>query len=283
MFVVALLVEDRWLSLEKTCPVKEFLFREAALDALAIVFPVNCGGCGEPDRVLCVQCQSGLIPAVRRFELEAPGRAALSTWAGLSYDGPLPAVLHAFKESGRTHLAHALAGPLRAAIITAWHSLSPGEAVTFVSPPSTRQAHRSRGYVPLDVLTQRLNIRTARLLVAAGSRQDQSILGREERWQNLDGSLRVVKESIAGRRIILLDDVATTGATLHECARALTEAGATVLGAVVVAHTERRIPLPLMPEPVAQQGVLVATTSVPSEMSAAMESFGTLSAKLRDR
>lgn len=261
------------------------VFREALLDALAIVFPVTCGGCGEPDRVLCEQCQAGLTPVVRRFELEALGRPALTAWAGLSYQGPLPAVLHAFKESGRTHLARALAEPLRAAVLVAWRSLSPDEPVTFVSPPSTRAAHRARGYVPLDILARRLNIRTARLLVSKGTRQDQSVLGREERWHNLDGSLQAVGAGspIVGRRIILLDDVATTGATLHECARALQEAGAIVLGAVVVAHTERRIPLPRVSEPLAPPEVLGKTASVNSEISAAKEFFGTLSAKLRDR
>jgi len=268
--------------------------REAFLDALAIVFPVSCAGCGEPDRVLCRPCLEGLTPEVRRFELAAPGRPPLSTWAGLTYEAPLPAVLHAFKESGRTHLARPLALPFRAAVSAAARVLSPSEPFTLVAPPSTRLAQRTRGYVPLAVLARHLNIRPAPLLVAATSRQDQSVLGREERWHNLEGSLRAVNgvrsaartsstRPLAGRRIILLDDVATTGATLHECARALREAGALVLGAAVVAHTERRIPLAEVPEPLSPRDVIVKTATVISEASAAREFFGTLSAKLRDR
>ena len=258
--------------------------RNATLDAIAIAFPVNCAGCAEPDRVLCENCRAGLVPTVRRFDVEADGRPTLPTWASLLYEAPLPAILHSFKERGRTDLSRALAEPLRAAAAIACRTLSPEEPFTFVCPPSTRLAQRARGYVPLDLLARRLHIRTARLLVSASVRHDQSLLGREDRWNNLNGSLHAVGEgAVRGRRIILLDDVATTGATLQECARALRDAGGIVLGAVVLAHTERRIPLPVTPAPTIPLVVPFKTTSAHSEISAGREFFGTLSAKLRDR
>ena len=284
------------------------VLRRAGRDALAIVFPVSCAGCAAEDRVVCEQCCEDLEPRVRRVDIEASGRPTLAVWAGLPYDGPLAAVLHAFKESGRTNLGKILAVPLAAALQQALMALSPTEAVTLVCPPSTREAHRARGYVPLHVLARRLRVRPAALLVASRGRRDQSILGREERWQNLEGSLRVNAHDhavapsrfvvtpgdpnpqsvpLAGRRIILLDDVATTGATLHECARALRAAGATVLGAAVLAHTERRIPLltspVLAPSPRPLSGMPLEIKTDNSEMGAARELFGTLSAKLRDR
>lgn len=267
--------------------------RQATRDALAIVFPVACAGCDAPDHVVCGECRKELIPRVRRIDIEAPGRPALAVWAGLSYEGPLPAILHAFKESGRTNLARVLAEPLTAAVMRACATLSPSESITFVCPPSTREAHRTRGYVPLAVLSKRLRIRPAPVLAAAQSRRDQSALGREERWLNLEGSLRTVhgtssfSPSLRGRNIILLDDVATTGATLHECARALRTAGAIVLGAAVLAHTERRLVEPRVqsatPPPEASGILLTKTGSGDPSLSAAQEFFGTLSAKLRDR
>ena len=285
------------------------VLRRAGRDALAIVFPVSCAGCAAEDRVVCEQCCEDLEPRVRRVDIEASGRPTLAVWAGLPYDGPLAAVLHAFKESGRTNLGKILAVPLAAALRQALMALSPTEGVTLVCPPSTREAHRARGYVPLHVLARRLRVRPAALLVASRGRRDQSILGREERWQNLEGSLRVRAPGraaalsrfvvppgdpspqggrpLAGRRIILLDDVATTGATLHECARALRAAGATVLGAAVLAHTERRIPLlispVLAPSSRSLSGMPLEIKTENSEMGAARELFGTLSAKLRDR
>ena len=223
--------------------------RSAARDALAVVFPVNCAGCGELDYVVCPRCESDLHPRVCRIELEAEGRPTLSVWAGLTYEEPLLAVIHAFKESGRTNLGGVLTEPLRAAVRQACASLSPVEPFAFVCPPSTRESHRARGYVPLELLAKRVGIRPARILVAHKARRDQSVLGREERWHNLEGSLRAVTpgrfptsaSSVVGRRVILLDDVATTGATLHECARALRAAGAIVLGAAVLAHAKRRM------------------------------------------
>jgi ComF family protein len=278
--------------------------RVAARDAMALVFPVSCAGCAAFDLVLCQACQHRLQPRVRRIDCDAPGRPSLAIWAGVSYEEPVPAVLHAFKESGRTNLSRALAIPLRAAVLQACEVLSPSEPFAFVSPPTTKDAHQSRGYVPLEVLASRLQIRPARLLTAARVRRDQSILGRQERWHNLEGSLRAMDRShplatrfgashrevsLVGRRVILLDDVVTTGATLHECARALREAGAVVLGAAVLAHTERRLPPQGAPQqPVDRRNSAIAffdteIISNNAEMTATRESFGNLSAKLRDR
>lgn len=293
-------VQRRGLSLAR--------MRVAARDAMALVFPVSCAGCAALDQVICKGCESGLQPRVRRIDCDAPGRPSLAVWAGVPYEEPVPAVLHAFKESGRTNLSRALATPLHAAVMQACEILSPSEPFAFVSPPTTRDAHQSRGYVPLDVLASRLHIRPARLLTAARVRRDQSILGQEERWHNLEGSLRAIDRSqplatrfgtsrrevsLVGRRVILLDDVVTTGATLHECARALREAGAVVLGAAVLAHTERRLTPYRAPRGQPQQpaggedehAVLrkKEITSKDAEATAAREFFENLSAKLRDR
>jgi predicted amidophosphoribosyltransferase len=209
----------------------------------------------------------------------------LLVWAAVAYEAPVPALLHAFKESGRTNLSRALAAPLGAAVAAAVAAAAVvavrsgdtvGGNLRFVCPPSTKAAHRSRGYSPMALLARRLKIPLAQLLAPVVIRRDQSELGRAARWQNLDHSLQAIGE-VRGLRVILLDDVVTTGATLHECARALTAAGAQVLGAAVLAHTELRIPPPTAPE-----RTHVPAESV-SEMSAAQQFFGTLSAKLRDR
>ena len=73
------------------------------------------------------------------------------------------------------------------------------------------------------------------LLVLARRGADQAHLGREARRANAAGSMRAC--DAAGRRVLLVDDVVTTGATLSEAARALAAAGATVLGAATLAST----------------------------------------------
>jgi predicted amidophosphoribosyltransferase len=59
-----------------------------------------------------------------------------------------------------------------------------------------------------------------------------------ERFSNMKGVYRA-KPAAAGRKVILVDDVMTTGATLLECARALRAGGAEVLGAAVLASTPK--------------------------------------------
>ena len=64
--------------------------------------------------------------------------------------------------------------------------------------------------------------------------KDQTHLSREERLANVRGAFRVTKD-VDGKKLLLLDDVTTTGATLEECRRVLAEAGAAQVSAAVVA------------------------------------------------
>ena len=63
-------------------------------------------------------------------------------------------------------------------------------------------------------------------------------LGREARAQNAKGAFAVSKAKLDGQRVVLVDDVVTTGATIGSCRSALTEAGARVIGIVAVARAD---------------------------------------------
>jgi len=201
------------------------------LEALAFLFPVPCAGCGAEGRALCTGCVPGLTPVPATTELAGVGPVT----AGLAYDGVARAAVLALKEDGRAGLASALAVPFAAAVSAA----TPGPSVRLVAIPSSRAARRRRGFEPVRMLADRAGIRVTPLFLPARPHAVQKGLGVAERARNLDGVFALARP-VDGFRVLLLDDVVTTGATLAAAAGVLRAAGADVIGAAVLAATPRR-------------------------------------------
>ncbi len=208
--------------------------RAALRDALALVLPVACAGCDEPDISLCEDCAAALAPVPRRRVLTGDAAAdGLAVWSGLRFDGIPGRVIRALKEEGRTGLARDLAPALAQALEAVGD-----RAVVIVPVPTSRAAFRRRGYRVVELVAARAGLRVEPLLVHTRRTADQRGLDEAGRRDNVAGSLR--SRDAAGRRVIVVDDVVTTGATLTEAARALRAAGAEVVGAVTIAATPRR-------------------------------------------
>lgn len=208
--------------------------REALAQALALVLPVVCAGCGEPDVSLCEVCADALRPAPHRQALLPDGPAGgFPVWSGLRFEGVASRVLRALKEEGRTGLARDLAPALAAAVAASAHPTA-----LLVPIPTSRAAFRRRGYRVVDLVAARAGLRVAPLLVQTRRTADQRGLDQERRRENVAGSLRA--RDVAARRVIVLDDVVTTGATLGEAVRALSHGGAEVVGAATIAATPLR-------------------------------------------
>jgi ComF family protein len=192
---------------------------------------VLCPACtvalsGEPVRAVPTPCPPGLPP----------------TRAAAAYDAPVRDIVLAHKERGRLALSFPLADALARAAL-------PARPDVLVCVPSSRAAVRARGYDHAHRLAvraaRRLGVPAVRALVATRRVADQSGLGADGRAANLSGAFAVDPRAVprlAGRRIVLVDDVMTTGATLAEAARALRAAGLTVTGGAVVAASMRRTP-----------------------------------------
>lgn len=118
-----------------------------------------------------------------------------------------------------------------------------------VPVPLHRERERERGYNQADLLAKPLAKRLklphkAVLLVRTRPRPDKQVLSMEERWQSVRGAFATRPGSqVDKQRVLLVDDVMTTGATLDACARALREAGAkSVIGLTVARAVRNRTP-----------------------------------------
>lgn len=209
------------------------IVRAALADALALLLPITCAGCDAPDVALCDACTTALSPRPTVQVLDAPG-GAVPVWSGLRFDGVAARVVRAIKEDGRTPLIRALAPALAAAV-----SRLDAPGAVLVPVPTSRAAFRRRGFRVPDLLAARARLPVARLLRPVRRTADQRGLDRAGRRRNVAQSLSA--RDAACRRVIVIDDVVTTGASLEEAVRVLRAAGAEVVGAVTAAATPRRV------------------------------------------
>ncbi|MGR0320205.1 ComF family protein [Agromyces sp. ZXT2-3] len=210
--------------------------RDAVLDALALLLPVSCAGCGAPDRALCDGCRAELAPRPARVERPHAGIVA---WSAVEYAGTAARVIRAFKDEGRTDVARALGSSLRQALAAAAADLDGGEPREIAVVPSTSAGRRTRGYHPVRLLVRHAGFAPVDVL-RAHARADQAALGREARRTNSAGSF-AARRGLDGRRFVLVDDVVTTGSTLADASRAIHAAGGLVDAISVLAQTPLRI------------------------------------------
>lgn len=217
-----------------------------------LVLGSGCSGCGAPGRVLCGDCDA-LLPRHGRLSWPSPTPRALAPpYAAGAYDDLLKVLVNQHKEHG----VFGLAAPLGRVLGDVVHELLadlPGSgAVVLVPVPSRRAVVRRRGHDPLLRLTREAGARLRRhgvtagvrqLLVPAGRVRDQSTLTALERTANLDRTMRLQgrrRGPPGPARVLVVDDVLTTGSTAREAQRALEAGGLPVTGIAVLAATRRR-------------------------------------------
>jgi predicted amidophosphoribosyltransferase len=194
--------------------------------ALALVSPCDCAGCGRADIELCPDCLRRLAP--RPIERELPDGTPLVT--ALVYEGAVRDVILAFKQDGRYRLARPL-GPAMASALARW----PDAGVLAV--PGSRSGRRRRGYEPVELLVRAAGRRVVRPgLRIRGPSSAQKTRSRSARAAAREGGMRC-SPRLAGCRVVVVDDVSTTGASLAEAVRAARAAGAEVVGAACLAFT----------------------------------------------
>ena len=187
------------------------------LQVLPLLHGKRCPGCGgEQDGVLelCQHC------------LKMPPRPWSNAISVMKMEGAGEKAVYELKFSGNRAIARA-AAELSAPLLLA----EKFDDLDYIVPvPLHYRRFFKRGYnqseVLASMLAKQLNKPYKNLLKRTHSTQRQATLSREERLKNLQGAFAVKNPAhVSGKKILLVDDVLTTGATLHACAEALQQAG----------------------------------------------------------
>jgi ComF family protein len=223
-------------------------FRSQFLDLL---FPPRCVGCRQAGAWLCVECMRHIPRVEPPFCVrcgDAVADSELCARCQISplqinrirsvayFEGVLCRAMHWFKYRSRTVLAEPL-GELMAAY---WmeHAM-PIDVVVPVPLHASRL--RERGYNQAALLAREMARRAGlvvdeQALVRQRATAPQVKLDVDQRRENVRAAFRCSSNGLAGKRVLLIDDVCTTGATLEACAIALVEGGARGVQALTLAR-----------------------------------------------
>ena len=224
---------------------------DAALDLLA---GSGCVGCAAPGRPWCLRCAAAPAPRPWCCWPDPPPAGLVPPWAARPYAGAVRDAVLAHKERRVLSLATPLGGWLATAVAAALAGQDPAPVV-LVPVPSRRSGVRSRGHDATARMTRaaaaelRGPVLVAPLLRLRAGVLDQSGLGAAARAANLAGSMacdtrrqRALARRLGRARVVVCDDVVTTGATAREAQRALEACGLPVVAVAAVAATVLRRP-----------------------------------------
>lgn len=209
--------------------------REALLH---LFFPHTCSGCGNDSvpthQSLCMRClcdlpETGFAPhpenpVEKIFAGRLPVQAATSQYY-FTKDSLMQRLMHALKYKGDQQLGFQL-GLLMGEQLAA---SSRFETDALVPLPLFAAREKKRGYNQAAVLCRGMSVALQvpvldKLVIRAAATATQTNKRRIERWTNMEGKFQVTdKTGAEGKRLLLVDDVITTGATLEACGQALLE------------------------------------------------------------
>lgn len=158
------------------------------------------------------------------------------------YEGPIRDLIHSFKYNQRTHLRYPLALLSLEGVIEV---IADHKPQLIIPVPLHRSRLRHRGFNQAALLGRVLSRQlilpmVPDALIRNRATEPQITLAASERRVNVNGAFSVARpDDVVGKRILLLDDVMTTGSTMNECSKELKKAGADMVIAVTVARTAR--------------------------------------------
>jgi ComF family protein len=209
----------------------------------AVILAPTCAACRtplpEPSRgALCQFCWDAI--ALHRPDIsDLPPRPSLLSSSGAigAYEGRLRDAIHALKYDGRRSLARPLGELMREC---GGGVLDSADLV--VPVPLHFRRHYARGFNQAEDLARALGLPVTRALRRRRHTPSQTDLPADARHLNVRNAFRLrSRAGVAGRCIVLVDDVSTTGATLEACARVLLTHGAREVRALTAARVASRL------------------------------------------
>ena len=217
---------------------------------LDVVVPLRCAACGRGERLLCPACRASIRllgpplcarcgaptawPVERCAECSGRRLPFRTARAAVAYEGAARALVAGWKERGLRRIAAEAAG-----LVAAQVPRPAADAITFV--PGDRDRTLWRGHATAEQFARALAELWGLPLVTAlgrsGRTPRQRGLSRADRRANVRGSFRAVRAPPA--RVVLVDDVYTTGATVSAAATELRRAGARTVDVVTFARAIR--------------------------------------------
>ncbi|MBN2226469.1 MAG: ComF family protein [candidate division Zixibacteria bacterium] len=225
---------------------------------LDFIYPPRCLLCGSQadlcDRLLCSDCIHRIDILTEPFCMncggilvngtvcrECPPEDSMPVFALGSYVDPLRSGIHEFKYHGFHEVGRFFAGRLLDAHGKRLAALDPEDIVPI---PLYSRREKRRGFNQAGILSDilgnglQLPVDDTTLWQIRKTR-DQARLDPADRWKNIAGAFAVDGDNLAGKRIALVDDVFTTGATMQEARKALIHAGVIPVCGIVLAAAGR--------------------------------------------
>ena len=232
------------------------LFGQAGRGLLDALYPLECVGCGATGKVICDRCAAGLPVLLPPFceicsvpgdfarcpACAANGRCFDGIRAPFQYGGVIRQAILALKYGGIK-----AAAPQLGTLLGDYLNDNPLPCDLVAAVPMHPRRRRERGYNQAELLARQVSrrcglsydggllVRTRPVNPQAGANSAAA------RVANVTDSVALADgQDVAGKRVILVDDVATTGSTLQTCAEALKAAGAESVWGLTLAVTGAR-------------------------------------------
>jgi competence protein ComFC len=224
--------------------------------SLDLLFPPICGGCGRPGTHWCIDCQNQVkkiqppfcnicsqprdVPGLCfRCSTSKPHFSKLRSWA--VYDGPVREAIRNLKYRRNISLGLILSKPL----VNLFEEL--GWDVDMIVPVPLGVARlKERGYNQAALIARPLALRIdvpckTQVLHRVKETRTQVGLSGSQRHENVKNAFQAIKDPVSKKRVLVVDDVATSSATLDACASALLRAGADTVYCLTLARAGERI------------------------------------------